>query len=505
MALQVTKKRYFNTTCHIVKLNSDYRIEPVNGTPNQREHLSRIFGEPAIDEVTWFRANASFFDTTNPKNEMIGPGRGDNALNVAFDNKSRKLHIEPDVPGGLKEISSSYCLLRGGKICYDGEAGFKGILGPNPRMSAGDDRNGNFVFVASAGRKLTEKGLTSDEQRNVCLEEKLRNAVNFDGGNSAGMMIGNKEVTGIYDGRGLGYIWAGYRKYTLDELIKGCTGGNKETLLKNKSTGVWVNLLQRLLTKAGFICVPDGIFGAKTEAMVKSFQESEKLRLVDGIVGKDTWTALLKTVQTEKKQSPAWVPDNLLVIDAGHGGDELGGGSWYGYHEKDLNLIEAKRVEYLLSPYSPAMVRGEDVTIPVTKRAEAIAGKYKFCISIHHNALSDGTTKSANASGSSSTGCYIFVSSKAGKATIKLAEYIGAAMQSIAGLEFKGIRTRITDDGKDYYAMHAKTGSTGTVIVEPLFMDNMGELLRLNVELIANAYAFGFNKFIQEYYIPSLS
>ena len=38
-------------------------------------------------------------------------------------------------------------------------------------MSAGDDRNGNFVFVASAGRKLTEKGLTSDEQRNVCLEE----------------------------------------------------------------------------------------------------------------------------------------------------------------------------------------------------------------------------------------------------------------------------------------------------------------------------------------------
>ena len=36
----------------------------------------------------------------------------------------------------------------------------------------------------------------------------------------------------------------------------------------------------------------DGIFGPKTEAAVRGFQQNENLS-VDGIVGKQTWTALL--------------------------------------------------------------------------------------------------------------------------------------------------------------------------------------------------------------------
>jgi peptidoglycan hydrolase-like protein with peptidoglycan-binding domain len=37
----------------------------------------------------------------------------------------------------------------------------------------------------------------------------------------------------------------------------------------------------------------DGIFGPKTEAAVRDFQQGENLS-VDGIVGRQTWTALLR-------------------------------------------------------------------------------------------------------------------------------------------------------------------------------------------------------------------
>jgi peptidoglycan hydrolase-like protein with peptidoglycan-binding domain len=37
----------------------------------------------------------------------------------------------------------------------------------------------------------------------------------------------------------------------------------------------------------------DGIFGPKTESAVRDLQQNENLS-VDGIVGKQTWTALLR-------------------------------------------------------------------------------------------------------------------------------------------------------------------------------------------------------------------
>jgi peptidoglycan hydrolase-like protein with peptidoglycan-binding domain len=37
----------------------------------------------------------------------------------------------------------------------------------------------------------------------------------------------------------------------------------------------------------------DGIFGPKTEAAVRDFQSNENL-VVDGVVGRNTWTTLLR-------------------------------------------------------------------------------------------------------------------------------------------------------------------------------------------------------------------
>ena len=62
---------------------------------------------------------------------------------------------------------------------------------------------------------------------------------------------------------------------------------NMDTL-KNGATGQQVRVLQILLTGL----TVDGIFGAKTEAAVKTYQQAKNLT-VDGIAGINTWTKLL--------------------------------------------------------------------------------------------------------------------------------------------------------------------------------------------------------------------
>jgi hypothetical protein len=62
-------------------------------------------------------------------------------------------------------------------------------------------------------------------------------------------------------------------------------------------TGEAVRSIQYLLRARGYSLSVDGIFGSITEARVKSFQQSKGLT-VDGIVGNQTWEALVITVQS---------------------------------------------------------------------------------------------------------------------------------------------------------------------------------------------------------------
>lgn len=56
-------------------------------------------------------------------------------------------------------------------------------------------------------------------------------------------------------------------------------------------TGSDVRVLQDCLVYLGYSLDADGIFGARTESSVKSFQRSHGLT-PDGIVGSQTWNAL---------------------------------------------------------------------------------------------------------------------------------------------------------------------------------------------------------------------
>lgn len=84
------------------------------------------------------------------------------------------------------------------------------------------------------------------------------------------------------------------------EAVESPTAGGETTVtvslrqLKNGSEGENVRALQLLLNGKNYNCgTVDGDFGSKTLQAVKSFQKATGLD-VDGIVGKNTWTALLK-------------------------------------------------------------------------------------------------------------------------------------------------------------------------------------------------------------------
>ena len=76
-------------------------------------------------------------------------------------------------------------------------------------------------------------------------------------------------------------------------------------MLKNGSTGPDVKSLQEGLTALGFEPgTADGIFGPKTLAAVKAFQESRQLD-ADGIVGPATAEALERAAMAAQRKADA--------------------------------------------------------------------------------------------------------------------------------------------------------------------------------------------------------
>ena len=74
-------------------------------------------------------------------------------------------------------------------------------------------------------------------------------------------------------------------------------------LVRRGDSGFRVKDVQYLLQGRGYSLSADGIFGAGTESTVKSFQSSRGLS-ADGIVGTNTWTALVVTVRSGSSGDP---------------------------------------------------------------------------------------------------------------------------------------------------------------------------------------------------------
>lgn len=172
----------------------------------------------------------------------------------------------------------------------------------------------------------------------------------------------------------------------------------------------------------------------------------------------------------------------LLIIDAGHGGSDPGA-SAYGYLEKELTLPVAKRLMELLKKYNPELTRAQDMTLNPGVRSEIIRNNYEYCISIHFNAGSGSGIETIHS-----------IHGEKGK---QLAQCIADNLRIVLGLPLRRVFSRENNKKQDYYYMHRDTGSTTTVIVENLFLDNENDIKQLNLERIARGIAQGFEQYIQ--------
>lgn len=131
-------------------------------------------------------------------------------------------------------------------------------------------------------------------------------------------------------------------------------------LVKRPTQQFPVRPLQQLLRARNHPVAVDGIFGPKTQAAVKAFQQ-EKGLAADGIVGPKTWPKLIVTV---KKGSTG---------DAVRGVQEV-----MAFHDQSGNEGGGVQIDGIFGPRTDAFVRGFqgalDITLdgivgPVTWRA----------------------------------------------------------------------------------------------------------------------------------------
>ena len=73
--------------------------------------------------------------------------------------------------------------------------------------------------------------------------------------------------------------------------------------LRKGSTGQDVRELQTALNGKGYTLSVDGIYGDKTAAAVRDYQQKNGLSMVDGIAGNETWGSLRAATQSS---TPVW-------------------------------------------------------------------------------------------------------------------------------------------------------------------------------------------------------
>lgn len=150
----------------------------------------------------------------------------------------------------------------------------------------------------------------------------------------------------------------------------------------------------------------------------------------------------------------------LLIIDAGHGGADSGGGSNHLWKEKDMCLgisrYQFERCKQL--GISAALTRYEDETISSGNRAKLVRDSgAQFCLSNHINA-------------GGGDGAEIIHSIHGGK---ELADIIAVEIKR-TGQNVRRTFTRSLPDiqSLDYYFMHRLTGNVRTLIIEYGFADS---------------------------------
>jgi N-acetylmuramoyl-L-alanine amidase len=233
--------------------------------------------------------------------------------------------------------------------------------------------------------------------------------------------------------------------------------------------------LQVKLNLLGFNAGPErGIHDEAVEEALLEFQRNAGLP-ADGIVGESTLRKLDALRKAEAGREGKKIPERdagflaertlagqTIVIDPGHGGEELGWVSAAGFVEKEFTLAAAQRLGQLLEAQGchVTLTRDGDQAVSLYDRcATANALHAAFFISLHLN-----HDKSAAAGGAV---CYFFQRSHYySEHGQRAADAIGARLHELGG-------NVIGSFGRNYALL--REPHSIALIVEPFFISNPGE------------------------------
>lgn len=179
-----------------------------------------------------------------------------------------------------------------------------------------------------------------------------------------------------------------------------------------------------------------------------------------------------------------------VYVGIGHGGSDSGAVG-NGFKEKDLTLSIGKYCNERLKQYGieTKISRTTDCDSSINSKAAASnAFKADVCMDIH-----------INAGGGDGSEVYYSHVSKNGK---KLAQSIVDATLAIRQ-NTRGIKTRVDDDGTDYFGMIRMTDAPA-VLVECAFIDNATDIQIINTEAKRKAFGYAIADGVAKYLGVSL-
>ena len=161
----------------------------------------------------------------------------------------------------------------------------------------------------------------------------------------------------------------------------------------------------------------------------------------------------------------------VVVIDPGHGGENLGG-EYEDYTEKEMTLVTANAMKEELEKYEGItvyMTRNGDQELSLDERcafAESVDADFLFCL--HYNLSGEHTLFGAecwvSAFGENYSKGYSFAS-------------VEIDMLQELGLYSRGIKTRLNDKGTDYYGIlrHSVERDIPCVLIEHCHLDQVND------------------------------
>lgn len=159
----------------------------------------------------------------------------------------------------------------------------------------------------------------------------------------------------------------------------------------------------------------------------------------------------------------------VIVIDPGHGGDQEGG-MYDAFVEKEMTLITAKAMKEALEQYEGVTVyltREDDRKMTLEDRvAYAKEKKANMLFCLHYNLSKDHNTLFG-------AECWVSAFDRYYSEGYRFADIEIRALEQL-GLYSRGIKTRLNDDGIDYYGIirHAREQELTCVLIEHCHMDH---------------------------------